>query len=126
MADTHITVDEPTAEELDMMRDRMNAFIFPNEPKTADEITAFDKAIRYQIAHEKTIASMSGDLGALEALPDGVTSFTIGTFSMSFGGGLKKSATLDNKTICPYAYGVLLRAGLLYKGVLGGCACGSY
>ena len=119
MADVHINVDEPTDDELDMMSDRMYAFIFPNEPRTDVEREAFDKAIKYQIAHEKTLASEFAELGVLQALPDGVSSFSIGTFSMGFSGdGLKKSVTLDKNTICPYAYGVLLRAGLLYKGVV--------
>lgn len=125
MADVHINVDEPTDEELDMMRDRMYAFIFPNELRTDEERDAFEKAVVYQIAHEKTVASEFGELGVLQALPDGVSSFSIGTFSMGFGNGFKKSVTLDKGTICPYAYGVLLRAGLLYKGVLGGGCCGS-
>ena len=111
MADVHINVDEPTDDELDIMRDRMYAFIFPNEPRTDVEREAFDKAIKYQIAHEKTLASEFAELGVLQALPDGVSSFSIGD-------GLKKSVTLDKNTICPYAYGVLLRAGLLYKGVV--------
>lgn len=120
MADMHTFVGAPTDEEIEMMQERMHAFIFPNEPRTDDEKTAFCKAVQYQIAHEKTIASTHGDLSVLQALPDGVSSFEIGTFSMSFGGGYKKSFKLDKNTICPYAYSVLLRAGLLYKGVQNG------
>ncbi len=125
MADVHIAVDTPTDEEVEMMSERMMAYIFPNELITDAHRTAFDKAVQYQIAHEKTIAAHASDLGVLEALPDGVSSFTIGTFSMDFDGGYRKSVSLDRSTICPYAYGVLLRAGLLYRGVLGGCGCGA-
>lgn len=115
MADVHADFEQPTKGEKDAMRDRMYAYIFPNEPQTAEERAAFDKAVKYQIAHEKTIAAAQSELNAM---PDGVSSFSIGTFSMNFGsGGLTRSATLNDHTICPHAYGVLLRAGLLYKGV---------
>lgn len=119
MADAHIALEqEPTEDELTMMQERMRAYIFPNHPVSADEIEAFNKAVDYQIAHEKTLAAEHGELGVLNALPNGVSSFEIGTFSMSFGnGGYKKSFSLDKSTICPYAYSVLLRAGLLYRGV---------
>lgn len=121
MADVHISADAPTYEEIEMIQERMYAFIFPNEPRSDAEKAAFDKAVDYQIAHEKTIASEYANLNVLQALPDGVSSFTIGTFGMEFGNGYKKSSILNKDTICPYAYSVLLRAGLLYKGVLGGC-----
>lgn len=118
MADMHINVKPLSDIEIKMMRERMYAFIFPNVPQSEAEIAAFDRAVEYQIAHEETIASECGQLDVLQALPNGVSSFEIGTFSMSFGSGYKKSATLDKNTICPYAYSVLLRSGLLYKGVL--------
>lgn len=112
MADVHIICAAPTEDELEMMRDKMRAFIFPNNPRSDSQIAAFDKACTYQIAHEKTIAAQCGD----NALPQGTESFQIGDFSMFFdvdsmGGALNK------KTVCPAAYGVLLREGLLYKGV---------
>ena len=53
-----------------------------------------------------------------QALPDGTKSFSIGNFSMSFEDG-SFSSKLTRKSICPTAYGVLLEAGLLYKGVEG-------
>lgn len=122
MADVHNSFYPPTDEEIEMMEDRISAYIFPNVPRTEEEKTAFNKAVLYQIAHEKTLADVLGE--ELSHLPDGTTSFSIGTFSMSFGnGGYKNSAVLTKESICPYAYSVLLRAGLLYKGVgvVGGC-----
>jgi len=112
MADVHIHCDEPTAEELEMMRDKMSAYIFPNSPYTDSEKAAFEKACKYQIAHEKTVASQCGD----NAIPEGTKSFNIGDFAMSFEDGAM-SSKLTRKTICPYAHGVLLKEGLLYKGV---------
>ena len=123
MADVHGVFDDPTEEEIEMMGERISAYIFPNVPRTASERIAFNKAVLYQIAHEKTLAQTLGE--ELAALPDGTTSFNIGTFSMSFGSdGYKNGAVLTKETICPYAYSVLLREGLLYKGVIGcGGAC---
>ena len=115
-ADTHAELHGST----DAMRDRIKAFIFPNVPKTEEEVEAFEKAVAYQIEHEKSIRD------ALEVddvnLPNGVSSFHIGNFSMTFGDeGYKNNAVLTKETICPVAYSVLLNAGLLYKGVMGGC-----
>lgn len=120
MADVHISVPTPEQDELDMMRERMYAYIFPNEPITNAQKEAFDKAVDLQIAHEKTIASQLG--GSDMNLPNGVSGFTIGSFSMNFGGnGYENSYALSKKDICPYAYSALLRSGLLYKGVRGNC-----
>lgn len=94
------------------MRDRMYAYIFPNTPRTDSEKAAFEKAIRYQYEHEAT-AAMNG-----QQVPNGVTEFSIGDFSMHFEDGMFSSA-ITRKTICSSAYGVLLREGLLYKGIEG-------
>lgn len=98
-----------------MMREMILAFIIPNTPRTEEEHKAVEKAIEYQIAHEKTMISHIGT----DALPQGTESFTIGDFSMSFSEDAASGA-LTRKTICPHAYSVLLNAGLLYKGMLGG------
>lgn len=55
MADVHIICAAPTEDELEMMRDKMRAFIFPNNPRSDSQIAAFDKACTYQIAHEKPL-----------------------------------------------------------------------
>lgn len=114
MPDIHDNFGAPTEEEIAAMAPRIKAFIFPSIPRAAFEIEAFNRAVNYQIAHEKTIAK------ALEnqSLPEGVESFTIGNFSMSFGDDAF-SGRLTKKTICPTAYGILLEAGLMYKGVEG-------
>lgn len=116
MPDIHTDCAEPTKCEMEQMIPRMQAFIFPNTPTTAEEKAAFDKAVRFQINHEK---SMNEKLSAAE-IPDGMKAFTIGNFRMEFGDGAFDSR-LTRKTICPSAYGVLLTAGLLYRGIEGGC-----
>ena len=114
MPDIHGYFEPPTSEEIEMMSYRIKAFIFPSIPRLDYEVEAFDKAVRYQIAHEKTIADkMQG-----QTMPSGVKSFGIGNFSMTFEDGAFDDR-LTKKTICPAAYGVLLEAGLMYKGVEG-------
>lgn len=93
-----------------MMTDRMKLFIFPNEAREEDEIEAFNKAVAYQIAHEKSLQEQYGDI------PSGAESFKIGDFSMNFEDGVN-GIGLTRKTICEAAYSVLLRAGLLYRGL---------
>ena len=115
LIDNHIVTAAPTEDEIGMMRDIILAFIIPNTPKSEEEHEAVAKAVEYQIAHEKTIAAQCG----VEALPQGTTGFTIGEFSMSFSDG-SVYGVLTKKTICPHAYSVLINAGLLYKGMLGG------
>ena len=112
MADLHIDCPAPTMAELEMMQDKVHAFIFPNTPVQPSQIEAFEKACLYQIAHEKTIAAQFEGSN----LPNGTQSFRIGEFEMSFDAD-SMGNVLTKKTICPAAYGVLLRAGLLYKGV---------
>lgn len=110
MPDVHTWTGTATEEETAMMTDRMKLFIFPNEAKADDEIEAFNKAVAYQIAHEKSLQEQYGDI------PSGVEAFKIGDFSMNFGEGANE-AGLTRKTICEAAYSVLLRAGLLYRGL---------
>lgn len=103
-------------EKYQAMLPRMRAFIFPSIPRLDFEVAAFNKAILYQIEHEDKISeAMNG-----QVLPQGVNSFNIGDFAMSFGSGTFDQR-LTRKTICPTAYGILLEAGLLYKGVEGRC-----
>ena len=114
MPDIHGSFDPPTEAEIAAMTPRMKAFIFPSIPRMDYEIEAFDKAVIWQIEHDKTVAaSLNG-----QSLPDGVKSFKIGDFSASFGDD-SFDTRLTRRTICPTAYGVLLEAGLLYKGVEG-------
>ena len=114
MPDIHGTFDAPTANEIAAMEPRIKAFIFPSIPRKDYEIEAFNQAVISQINHEKTIVSMMGN----QPLPDGTKSFEIGDFSMTFEDGVF-AGRLNRQTICPTAYGILLEAGLLYKGVEG-------
>ena len=115
MADLHTWMGEATEDEIAMMEDRMRLFIFPNDVGDDEEkVEAFDKAVAYQIAHEKSREEQFGPI------PDGVNGFKIGDFSMDFE-KCTTDAALTRKTICPAAYSVLLRAGLLYRGLEGRC-----
>lgn len=114
MIDRHTVTQEPTEAERELMRPRIKAFIFPSIPRMSFEIEAFNTAVDLQINHEKSQAEKTGDVD----LPDGVKSFDIGEFSMSFEDGAM-SGRLTKRTICPSAYGILLEAGLMYKGVEG-------
>ena len=116
MADVHTWNGTPTEAEKALMEDRMRLFIFPNVPYTEEETAAFDKAVAYQIAHEKSREEKNGNI------PEGVEAFKIGDFSMNFSDGVNASG-LNRQTICQAAYSVLLRAGLLYRGLDGRC-CG--
>lgn len=97
------------------VRDKVYAFIFPNSPTTDADTAAFEKAVQYQYEHEMTQAMKASD-----EIPEGVQSFSIGDFHMSFDKDWLETR-LTRKTICPAAYGVLLRQGLLYRGVEGRC-----
>lgn len=114
MADFHRTYDPPTEQELQQMDVRMRAYIFPNIPRTQEEQAAFQQALLFQIAHEKTLAEKMSGMD----MPAGTSGFSIGDFSMNFEQGAF-DGRLSQKTICPSARSALLIAGLLYKGVEG-------
>ena len=112
MSDFHENVMEPGANTVQQFREKLYAFIFPNVPRTEEETAAFEQAVRYQYEHEATRKKQTQDL------PEGVKEFSIGDFSMAFEKGYN-DGRLTKKTICPAAYGLLLRHGLLYRGVEG-------
>ena len=82
----------------------LSALIFPNTPHTQEELAAFDQAVSFQLEH----------LTSAPELPDGIESMQIGHFQIRRSSG---SGSSRYGGVCPAAYGVLLRAGLLYKGV---------
>lgn len=112
MSDVHIQCPDPTNEEMEAMRSKMLAYIYPNTPRTESQTDAFEKACRCQISHEKTAVAKQGKNG----LPDGTKTFAIGDFSMTFEDGTI-SSRISKRTVCPQAHGMLLLEGLLYKGV---------
>lgn len=113
MSDTH-PIQSPPSPTVDVqaVREKLYAFIFPNEPVTDEEKAAFERAFSAQLRHEQEMADMVG----LSALPDGVSSFAIGNFSMEFGEGMKGGLS-TSRGICRSAYAILLREGLLYRGL---------
>lgn len=108
----HTWTGEPSEEEVELMQERVRLYIFPNEVRTAEQQEAFDKAVRFQIVHEKSLTPQ------LRKIPGGTKGFKIGDFSMTFEEGVNGSG-LTRRTICPAAYSVLLRAELLYRGLEG-------
>ena len=115
MIDKHRDDIEPMSEAMrELYRERMYAFCFPNVPRTQEEQTAFDAAVENQYYHEAS-ASMQSDASAL---PEGVTSYSVGDFHLTWEKG-SNTTRLTRATICPGAYGLLLRHGLLYRGVEG-------
>ena len=90
---------------LDGVRERLYAFCFPNVPATLMEQEAFERAAELQYAYEQETPPV----------PAGVQSFRIGEFQMTMAEGEGRMG----RKICPEAYGLLLRHGLLYRGVEG-------
>lgn len=99
---------EPTQRQLDSARRRLYAYIFPNNPVTDSEKAVFEEAVVLQAEHDASIED--------SGLPQGAKSFSIGHFSMTMDSDAQ-SERLNRRTICAEAYGILLREGLLYKGV---------
>lgn len=100
---------EITEAEREEMRARMLAAIFPNTPRTDAQQDAFDKAVDFQIRHEKGRTS--------DELPAGARSVRIGHYSIEMQENWNGGDILCRQSLCGAAYGVLLYAGLLYKGV---------
>jgi len=102
------------ATTMEVYKEKIYAFIFPNVPRTDEEKEAFEQAVNMQYTHDASAAMQS----AASALPEGVTSYSAGDFHLTWEKGFNTSA-LTRATICPGAYGLLLRHGLLYRGVEG-------
>ncbi len=114
MAKLHDSAGQYTDAEMISMRARMQGFILPSVVRTAQEAEAFETACLYQIEHERRLMKLLGN----QEIPKGVTGLEIGHFSMTFESGAF-CGVLTRKTICDAAYGTLLYAGLLYRGVEG-------
>ena len=101
---------EITDDQREEMRARMLGAIFPNFPKTDAEHAAFERAVEYQIRHEAGQAQQT-------EIPAGARSVRIGHFSVEMQQGWDGGDRLTSRSLCGAAYGTLLYAGLLYKGV---------
>ena len=78
-----------------------------NPTQGREEQAAFDKAVDFQILHEMDQAT---------DLPKGAKSVRIGHYSVEMADS-GAGDLLTPRRLCGAAYGVLLYAGLLYKGV---------
>jgi hypothetical protein len=111
LSDLHTVTDQPLPDQLTAYTQRILAFIIPRIPITTAENDTVRAAAVLQFQHEKSAdAALDGT-----RLPDNVTAFKLGDFSMNFNGST--GGPLTSKTICPTAYATLLNAGLLYRGV---------
>ena len=91
--------------DLRRVHTRLLGIIFPNTPVTRQERRAFLAACRAQLEYEKELE--------LPRLPAGLQAFEIGHFRAELDG----KGTGGVRGLCPEAYALLLRAGLLYRGV---------
>ena len=99
---------QPDQQQIDSARRRLYAYIFPNNPVTDMEKAVFEEAVILQAEHDA--------YNEEDGIPAGAKSFSIGHFSMT----VDEDATSDRLTrrnICEEAHAILLREGLLYKGV---------
>lgn len=111
MIDRHTESGTPDSMAHEMMLARIQEFIFPNVANTTEQQAAIEKAVTYQWQHEETV------FNALDGkvIPENVSGFKAGEFSMSFTD--KGNGRLTRDTMCPAAYACLFNAGLCYKGV---------
>jgi len=99
---------------LERVREKLYAFCFPNVPASLEEQVAFEQAACLQYEHETAALADTGGRG----MPPGVTRFRLGDFQVEADAGAV-GGQLTVKNICPAAYGLLLRSGLLYRGAEG-------
>ena len=84
------------------VRERLTARIAPNAPRNEAQISAFEQAVAAQAAFE------AGQGDALSVARRGVRSFSVGSYSESYGAG-------DGDVLCPHARALLFNAGLLRR-----------
>ncbi len=101
----------PPEEELERIREELYAFCFPNIPGDLETQAAFEQAARLQYAWEENRSRERDDI------PPWAESFQIGDFGMRLVP--ERQGGLTARTLCPAAYGLLLRHGLLYRGAEG-------
>lgn len=92
---------------------KLLAYIIPNAPASPSDAEAFARAVYSQFIFENE--SRYKDV---RDLPHGVKRFKLGDFEMEFSDTRAASAVLTKSTISPAAYSILLRQGLLYRGVM--------
>lgn len=92
------------------IEERLRAYILPRKPTTADEESAFYRAVDAQIAYET--ANGAGQLG-LGALPGNVASISNDGVSMTFQGSAAAQDGYSRDTLSPAAWAILRNAGLI-------------
>lgn len=89
---------------LSEVRERLLARIAPVRPEGEAQLTAFEQAVEAQAAFE------AGQGDALDAVRRGVRSFSVGSYSESYG-------AQGGDVLCPHARALLSNAGLLRRGM---------
>ena len=107
--DVHAQDLEIRPEDLERAQLVLESYMFPNTAQTEREKDVLRRASRYQAAHDLTLARETPNL------PADVRSFQIGHFQMT----MEPGARTQRAALCPSAYALLLREGLLYRGVEG-------
>lgn len=88
----------------DSVRARLTAYIAPNRPTTAAQKQAFEEAIDAQVEYEQKSADAQ--------LPDGISTFSIGDFSVS-ASETQRGAAYTEGSLSSYAWALLKNAGLI-------------
>lgn len=112
--DTRLEDSDYASRALEDCESRIAAYIIPNAPKGEEQIAAFCTAVYAQVAYEHNKANQQ-----LSDMPSGMKSFAVNGFTATLenDGANVVSALGISRT----AKAVLLRAGLLYRGV--DCSC---
>ena len=89
----------------DYVRERLKAYIYPNSPKTRDQVEAFENAVEVQLKYEREYASY--------AAPDGVAAYSNDGMSVTFDTARGFNGANPARGLCPDAYAYLYNAGLI-------------
>ena len=105
--DVHARELEVTEDEMERAQLLLEAFMFPNRALTEGQQQVMKRAARYQAEHDLTLSQ------SVPPVPEDVSSMQIGHFQIAWDTGTRA----QRDRICPSAYALLLREGLLYRGV---------
>lgn len=95
------------------VRARLAAYIAPNKPRTDSQRQAFETAVEAQAEYERETSGIQGVVRGASGYSvsnDGVT--------VSVTGSAAVGAAYTESTLNPYAWAMLMNAGLLRKGAI--------
>ena len=94
---------------VEIVTERLKAYIHPNVAQSDEQKEAFLKAVQYQVEYEASHAD------ALDIVQRGVQSFSSGNYSETYF--TRKAGEYAASTLCPASYATLFNAGLLRRGM---------